>query len=218
MNIKWYGHSAFLITTSQGTRIITDPYQSGAFGGALAYDKITDASDIVVSTHDHDDHNYTNDIKGTFALVNTEGTHTIKDVTIEGIAAFHDQTKGSERGRNVIYIISADDLRLAHLGDLGHTLDAGTIEKMGKIDVLLIPVGGFYTIDATEASTVMDQLRPSITIPMHFKTEKCDFPITPVDTFTAGKQNVEMAGKTSMEFSKASLPPRPVIIVLHHAL
>lgn len=218
MNIKWYGHSAFLLTTSNGTRIIIDPYQSGAFDGALAYGKITEGADIVLSSHDHADHNYTDDISGKYELINTAGKHAVKEVLIEGIPTYHDQTRGSERGNNIIYIIDADELCVAHLGDLGHILDDATIKKMGRIDVLLLPVGGFYTIDAQEASTIMDALKPSITIPMHFKTEKCNFPITPVENFTAGKTRVTAAGKTSVDLSKATMPGNRQIIVLQNEL
>ncbi|MEN6615019.1 MAG: MBL fold metallo-hydrolase [Syntrophorhabdus sp.] len=218
MNIKWYGHSAFLLTTGDSTRIIIDPYQSGAFGGALAYGKIKDSADIVLSSHDHDDHNYVKDITGTFQLINTPGRHTVKNILIEGIPTYHDQTQGSERGRNIIYIIDADEIRVVHLGDLGHVLDEQTVKKIGKIDVLLLPVGGFYTIDAKEASLIVETLRPSITIPMHFKTDKCDFPITPVQNFTTGKAGVTSEGKTSIDLSRGTMPKSPQIIVLEHEL
>ncbi len=218
MNIKWYGHSAFLITTAGGVRIITDPYQSGAFGGALSYGKITDEADIVLSSHAHDDHNYTKDIKGKFTHIKKEGVYEEKGVRIKGIATFHDTSRGGERGENLIFVIEADDMRVAHAGDLGHTLDAATAKEIGKIDILLIPVGGFYTIDAREASTIVDQLGPLVTIPMHFKTEKCDFPITPVEEFTKGKERVRDTGKTEAEFSKGTLPPMGEIILLRYAL
>ena len=218
MNIKWYGHSAFLITTAGGVRIITDPYRSGAFGGALSYGKITDEADIVLSSHNHDDHNYTGDIRGKFTYIGKEGVYEEKKVSIKAIPTFHDTSKGSERGKNLIFVIEADDMRVAHAGDLGHTLDAATVKEIGKIDILLIPVGGFYTIDAKEAVAVVEQLGPLVTIPMHFKTEKCDFPITPVEEFTKNQQRVKDTGKTEAEFSKAALPPQGEVVVLRYAL
>lgn len=218
MKIKWYGHSAFLITTENGTRIILDPYQSGAFGGALAYGKINEAADIVLSSHDHDDHNYVGDITGKFTLINRPGDHREAGIGIQGISTFHDRSGGRERGQNIIYIIEADGMRIAHLGDLGHVLDSVTVEQMGKVDVLLIPVGGFYTIDPEEASRIVNDVKPIASIPMHFKTEKCDFPIVPVEEFTKGKPDVQVAGKTEIELVKSTLASAQGIVVLRHAL
>ncbi len=218
MHIKWYGHSAFLLTTEGGTRIIMDPYQSGAFGGALAYGKITDAADIVLTSHDHDDHNYVKDITGEFTLINKAGDHKEKEVRIQGIPTFHDQSGGSERGTNIIHIIEAEDLRVAHLGDVGHVLDPETVGKLGKIDVLLIPVGGFYTIDAREAWRIVEDVKPAVTVPMHFKTEKCDFPIAPVENFTSDRQGVNDTGKTEIEITRPVLNSLGKVVVLRHAL
>jgi L-ascorbate metabolism protein UlaG (beta-lactamase superfamily) len=143
MKIKWYGHAAFLLTTDAGTRIIIDPYQSGAFDGALSYGKITDEADLVLVSHEHDDHNYTADIKGAFRTVKEEGTFEGKGVSITAISSFHDTSKGAERGENLIFVVEAEGVRVAHLGDLGHELDGQTLGRIGKIDVLLVPVGGF---------------------------------------------------------------------------
>jgi len=218
MKIKWYGHSAFLITTGSGTRIILDPYQSGAFGGALAYGKISEEADVVLSSHDHDDHNYVGDLKGKFKLINTPGDHSEPGVSIEGIPTFHDQSGGSERGLNIIFVIEAEDLRIAHLGDLGHVLDKDAVKKMGRIDVLLAPVGGFYTIDPAEATKIVDDVGPAVTIPMHFKTDKCDFPIAAVEEFTKGKSGVKETGTTEIEVTQSNLGSLGKIVVLRNAL
>ncbi|MDD3844725.1 MAG: MBL fold metallo-hydrolase [Syntrophorhabdaceae bacterium] len=218
MRVKWYGHSAFLITTAKGVKIITDPYQSGAFGGDLRYGKITDEADIVLSSHDHDDHNYTKDIKGHFRYINKAGTYEEKGVRIRAVPSYHDGSRGSQRGSNLIFIIEADDLKVCHAGDLGHTLEAAGVREIGAVDILLLPVGGFFTIDASEATQVVDSLGPRVTIPMHFKTEKCDFPITPVEDFTRGKERVRVAGGTEVEFSKLTLPGEAEIVVLNYAL
>lgn len=218
MKIKWYGHSAFLITTESGTRIILDPYQSGAFGGALAYGKIAEAADIVLSSHDHDDHNYTGDIKGKFTLINTPGEHRGSGVAIQGIPTFHDPSGGKERGLNIIYIVEADGMRIAHLGDLGHVLDDEAVKRMGRIDVLLAPVGGFYTIDPAEATKIVKDVKPAVTIPMHFKTGKCDFPIAPVADFTKGKSSVTEPGVAEIEVTPSNLASLGEIVVLRHAL
>lgn len=218
MKIKWYGHAAFKITTDDGVRVIIDPYQSGAFGGALSYGKITDEADIVLTTHDHDDHNYIKDLKGKFKQLNKEGVYQEKGLRIEAIPCFHDGSKGKERGNNLIFSIEADGLRIVHMGDLGHTLAQEVTKKIGKADVLLLPVGGFYTIDANEASTVMADINPTVTVPMHFRTAKCDFPIAGVESFTAGKKGVKFIDTAEIEITRASLPKDPEIIVLKYAL
>ncbi len=218
MKIKWYGHAAFGITTGKGTRIIIDPYQSGFSGGLLSYGSITDPADIVLTTHDHGDHKYTNDIQGNFRHIGAEGRFELGDVKIRSIASFHDSARGTERGGNLIFVISADELTLVHLGDLGHTLDRDTLGNIGPADILLLPVGGLYTIDAAKATKVMHDIGPKITVPMHYRTEKCGFPISTVDEFTRGKKNVKVPGKSELEITRESLPENPEIIVLKYAL
>ena len=218
MKIKWYGHAAFKITTDGGVRVIIDPYQSGAFGGALSYGKITEETDIVLTSHDHDDHNYTKDIKGTFKHFNKEGVYKEKGLTIEAFPCYHDPSEGKERGNNLVFMIEADGLRLAHMGDLGHTLAQETVKKMGRVDIVLLPVGGFYTIGPDEAGMVMNDIKPKFTIPMHYKTPKCEFPIAGIEAFTAGKKGIKMVNAYEIEVNKDSLPKEPEIIVMHYAL
>jgi L-ascorbate metabolism protein UlaG (beta-lactamase superfamily) len=218
MKIKYYGHSAFMITTDTGVRIITDPYKSGSFGGALSYGKIIDEADIVLASHDHDDHNYTKDINGKFTHITKAGTHNVKGLKIRAIPSHHDTSKGKERGDNLIFVIDADGLTIVHAGDLGHTLEENALMEIGKVDILLIPVGGFYTIDAREAAKVMTGLKPAITIPMHFKTDKCNFPIANVEEFIGNKKGVKRVNSSEIEINKESLPKEHEIIVLEHAL
>ena len=208
MKIKWYGHAAFGITTDQGTKIIIDPYQSGAFGGALAYGKITEEADVVLISHDHDDHNYIKDIKGKFTRISTAGAHEAKGVKITALPTYHDSSKGSERGNNLLFVIEAAGLRVAN----------DVIKDLGPIDVLMLPVGGFYTIDPQEATVVMESVKPAITIPMHFKTPKCDFPIATVDEFTKGKKSVTNVKASEIEATKGKLPKEPSVFVLQYAL
>lgn len=218
MKIKWYGHAAFRITTQSGIRIIVDPYQSGAYGGALSYGRIEDEADIVLTSHDHDDHNYVKDIKGKYELIKSEGQREIRGVKINAIPTFHDPVSGKERGRNLMFLIEADNLRVLHVGDLGHTLSKDKVELLGRVDILLLPVGGYYTIDAKEATKVMESLNPKITIPMHFKTEKCGFPIADVKAFLEGKKNFRIFDESEIEVTEKNLPESPQIYVLRHAL
>jgi L-ascorbate metabolism protein UlaG (beta-lactamase superfamily) len=218
MKITYYGHSAFNIATEKGTRIIIDPYESGAFNGALSYGKINDEADIVITSHSHADHSYTKDIKGKFSLISKQDTYEIKDVKIKTISTYHDNSGGKERGDNLVSVINADSLVLAHLGDLGHSLDYGTLQEMGKVDILLIPIGGSFTLDAALAVKVMNDIKPGITIPMHYKTAKCNFPITPVEDFTKGQNNVHVFKESAIVIKKETLPREREIIVLQHAL
>jgi len=218
MKIKWYGHSAFLITSDQGTKIITDPYEPGAFGGQLSYGKIKDQVDIVLTSHDHADHNYTKDLPGTPHVVKGSGSKTIKGVSMKGVSTYHDSSKGSERGANTIFTLKIDNIQLCHLGDLGHLLSDKELAEIGPVDILLIPVGGFFTIDPKEATRVAEQIKPKILIPMHFKTEKCGFPIASVEDFLKGKINTKRPKASEAAFDKTTLPQQMEIVVLEHAL
>jgi L-ascorbate metabolism protein UlaG (beta-lactamase superfamily) len=218
MKIKWYGHSAFLITSDQGAKIIIDPYEPGAFGGQLSYGKIKDQVDIVLTTHDHADHNYTKDLPGTPQLIKGSGSKTAKGISMKGISTYHDPSQGSERGANTIFTLKIDNIQLCHLGDLGHLLSDKELAEIGPVDILLIPVGGFFTIDPKEATRVAEQIKPKILIPMHFKTAKCGFPIAPVEDFLKGKTNTKRPKASEATFDKATLPQQMEIVVLEHAL
>lgn len=218
MKIMWYGHSAFQVATEDGVRIIIDPYESGAFGGSVGYGKIKDEADIVLISHNHEDHNCTKDIQGKFTQIDKAGQYKEKGVEINAISTFHDKVQGKERGANLIFVISAEDMRVAHLGDLGHTPDRSVLEHMGKIDILLLPVGGFFTIDAKEATEIMNMLKPAITIPMHYKTEKADFPIESLAAFTGDKQNVKELKTSDLRVTKTTLPATSEIVIPRHAL
>ncbi len=218
MKIKWYGQSAFLIVTEKGVRIIIDPYQSGAFGGEIAYGPIQDEADIVLTSHEHADHNYTGDIRGKFLQIRKPGQYSERGVAIRAVPVFHDKVKGKERGENLIFVLSSDNITLAHLGDLGHTLDQNTLQTIGKIEVLCIPVGGFFTINSAEATQVMDDIAPLITIPMHFSTEKIKLPIQPVNGFIEGKNNVVQNNASEFLVTRDTLPKTNQIVVMKHAL
>ena len=217
MKVKYYGHAAFLITSNQGTRIITDPYKPGAFG-AMNYGKIPDEADVVVVSHDHDDHNDSEGLPGNPEVLRTPGKRSFHGIEFNGIATFHDSSSGKERGDNIIFSFTVDGINICHLGDLGHALSQNEVKAIGAVDLLMIPVGGFFTIDSKAASEVAGQLNPSIIIPMHFKTGKCEFPIAPVDEFIKGKANVIAMSSSEVSLDKGGLPKEMEIIVLQHAL
>jgi len=197
MIVKWLGHACFLIISKDGVRIITDPY---AVGGDINYSPIKESADIVVVSHEHADHNNVSAVRGKPEVVQGSGTKTAKGIQFRGIATYHDTSQGKERGRNTVFCFSIDNIKLCHLGDLGHLLSPEQIKEIGDIDMLFIPVGGFYTVDAAEASQVCDQLNPRVIIPMHFKTPKCAYPITGVEDFLKGKKDVRRVDSSEVEF------------------
>lgn len=166
MKIKWFGQSCFLVTAENGTRILMDPYQE-EIGYKLPAELV---AEIVTTSHDHRDHNHVQAVNGEFVHVNTLGTFFIDGIEIKGVETFHDNVSGAKRGKNTLYNFKVDGIHICHCGDLGHMLDTNTIEEIGNVDILLLPVGGAFTIDAIDAVKVMHQLNPIVTIPMHYKT------------------------------------------------
>jgi L-ascorbate metabolism protein UlaG (beta-lactamase superfamily) len=218
VKVKWLGHAAFVITSSDGTRILTDPYKPGGYDGAVGYGPITDPVDVVTVSHDHEDHNDVEGLTGTFEVVKGCGTHQAHGMRFHGFGCHHDGTEGSERGDNTIFVIEADGLRVCHLGDLGHTLSTEDIKEIGAVDVLLVPVGGHFTIDAKEAASVADALAAKIIIPMHFKTDALGFPIAPVDEFLKEMGSYERPETSEVDVTTDLLEQGKRVIVLEHAL
>jgi len=218
MRIKWLGHSAFLLTASDGTRIITDPYVSGSFDGNIKYGSIREAADAVTVSHHHQDHDGVSGLPGKPNVFEGEGSSEAGSVSITGIETFHDDNKGARRGRNTVFVFEAEGLRVCHCGDLGHVLTPQQAAAIGRVDVLLVPVGGTFTVDAAGARKVAAQLAARVTIPMHYKTDKLGFSITGVGEFTRGQANVRRLGQAEVELSTAKLPVAPEVWVLEHAL
>jgi L-ascorbate metabolism protein UlaG (beta-lactamase superfamily) len=166
MDITYLGHSSFKLRGRDAT-LVTDPFDPEMVG--IKYPKVE--ADIVTVSHDHPDHNFVSKISGAGMVVRGAGEYEIKGVSIIGIPTFHDDEGGKLRGKNIIYIIEMDNIRIAHLGDLGYKLGEKMIEQMGDLDVLFIPVGGVYTITPKIAADIVRDLEPAITIPMHYKSE-----------------------------------------------
>ena len=213
MKIKWLGHATFLITSESGIKIMTDPY---APAEKLHYGEIKESADIVTVSHEHSDHNNAAAVRGNPKIV--KGTTKVKGIEFIGIPTYHDEAQGKKRGTNTIFCFEVDGVKVCHLGDLGHQLTDKQVAEVGKVDILLVPVGGFYTIDATVASQVCEQLKPRVIIPMHFKTSKCDFPISGVDEFLRGKKDISRLDASEVDFKSGELPANTQIIVLKPAL
>jgi L-ascorbate metabolism protein UlaG (beta-lactamase superfamily) len=215
MKVKWLGHACFLITFRDGLRVITDPY---AVGGGINYSPIKETADVVVVSHDHGDHSNVSTVQGKPEVVKGGGKKTAKGIQFRGVATSHDASQGQQRGLNTVFCFTIDDIKLCHLGDLGHVLSPGQVTEIGAVDILFVPVGGFFTIDAPVASQVCDQLKPKIIIPMHFKTPKCAYPIAGVEDFLKGKKNVRKVGGSEVEFEREKLPTATEIVLLQPAL
>ncbi len=215
MKVKWLGHACFLISSRGGLRVITDPY---AVGGGIDYSPIKETADVVVVSHDHGDHNNISAVQGKPEVVRGSGTKTAKGIRLRGVATSHDASQGQQRGSNTVFCFTIDGLNLCHLGDLGHVLSPRQVTEIGAVDILFVPVGGFFTMDATVANQVCDQLKPRVAIPMHFKTPKCAYPIAGVDDFLKGKEGVRKLVGSEVEFEREDLPTNAEIVLLQPAL
>lgn len=211
MKVKWLGHASFLITAEDGTRIITDPYVAGS---GLSYGEIKESADIVTLSHDHFDHNNVASVGGNPEVVKDAAPTEIKGIKFSGVETFHDTSEGKERGNNIIFSMDVDGVRVCHSGDLGHPLTDEQVAGIGRVDVLLIPVGGFFTVDAKVATDVCNRLDPKVVVPMHFQNDRCQFPIAGVEDFLQGKQSVTRSDSSEAEFKAGALPAATEIVVL----
>jgi L-ascorbate metabolism protein UlaG (beta-lactamase superfamily) len=215
MKVKWLGHACFLITSKDGLKVLTDPY---AVGGGINYAPIKETADIVLVSHGHDDHSNVSAVQGKPEVIKGDGIKTIKGIQFKGVTAYHDEAQGGQRGSNTIFCFTLDGIKLCHLGDLGHILSPDQVNEIDAVDILFIPVGGFFTIDAPAASRVCDQLKPKVVIPMHFKTSKCAYPIAGVEDFIKGKKNVKRVEDSEVDFEQEKLPATTEIVLLRPAM
>jgi L-ascorbate metabolism protein UlaG (beta-lactamase superfamily) len=215
VRVLWHGHSCFELRGKSVT-IVTDPFKVVGIPEPKA------AADIVLVSHGHRDHNNVRPVLGKDGRVleSFVGSEEVRGVTIKGVAAFHDNSMGSRRGKNSIYTFGLDGVQFCHLGDLGHELASSTVDNLGKIDVLFVPIGGFFTIGPETATKVCDQLKPKITVPMHYRMPglRARFSMfgffKPVDDFLKGKNNVERIKGASFDIEENELPKEAKIIVL----
>ena len=164
MDIVYLGHSSFRIKGKNAV-VVTDPFDPKMVG--LKYSGVE--GDIVTVSHNHNDHNQTSLVKNVKKVVVGPGEYEIMGVSILGFASYHDGAKGEKRGPNTIYVFEMDDLRICHLGDLGHELSEDLVEALGDIDILFVPVGGEFTIGPEGAVKVVQAVEPTLTIPMHYQ-------------------------------------------------
>ncbi len=214
MEITYLGHAAFRIKGKTAT-VVTDPYAPDIVG--LKFPKHITA-DIVTVSHNHPDHNATREIEGAAYIVNGSGEYEIKGVGIIGLPTFHDEEKGAKRGKNTIYRIEMDGLSIVHLGDLGHTLSAEEVDSLDGVDILMIPVGGFYTIDPAKAVSVINEIEPSIVLPMHYGRKelqgKVPGNLATLEAFLKEIGKEDVVPQSKLTVTKDKLPEQMQVVIL----
>ncbi|MBU0722030.1 MBL fold metallo-hydrolase [Patescibacteria group bacterium] len=211
MYITWLGQSCFKLQDKigqDGVILVTDPYDNDT---GLKMPRFE--ADIVTVSHDHHDHNNTGAIRNNPFIINTAGEYEIKGIFVEGVESAHDEKNGAERGKNIIYRIEIEDISITHLGDLGHILDTKQLEKLEGTDILLIPVGGKYTINATMAVEIISQIEPRIVIPMHYKLPGLKLDIDGVEKFIK-ELGIQPRHEEKLKISKKDLPQEDMELVV----
>jgi L-ascorbate metabolism protein UlaG (beta-lactamase superfamily) len=214
VRVLWHGHSCFELQGKSVT-VVTDPFRGVGIPEPKA------AADIVLVSHGHRDHNNVKPVLGRDGQVleSFVGSKEVRGVTIKGVAAFHNNANGSRRGKNSIYTFGIDGVQFCHLGDLGHELSSSTVDDLGKVHALFVPVGGFFTIGPETATKVCDQLKPKIIMPMHYRMPGLRARVMfgflkTVNDFLQGKNNVERIKGASVSIEENELPKETKIIVL----
>ncbi len=202
MNIQYYGHSCFKITTRPEGRgqeevsLFLDPFEK-----KIGLRPPQGQADLVLITHHHYDHNNAGAIKGNPTIIDIPGEYSVKGINIIGLESFHDSASGTERGRNTIYLIESEDMKICHLGDLGEGLSEKQLEEIDGLDVLMIPIGGKCTINSKQAIEIIQKIEPKIIIPMHYKIKGTTIDIDDEKNFCAeiGKCSKEKPFKINLK-------------------
>ena len=221
--LNWLGHSYFMLTTTAGTRVAFDPHAISEYGSPML------APDIAVITHPHNDHNRTEVFTNAdskelkvFQGVVVKGKkddwakidETFKNIKFRTVGLYHDKEEGKKRGKNSAFIVEADGLKFCHLGDLGHDLDDEMVKAIGPVDVLMIPVGGIYTINGEEAKKAVAQLKPRLfVLPMHYAT-KVYTEVLPPDEFLDGQKYVRKLDGNRLDIPLDLKPDHPTVVML----
>jgi L-ascorbate metabolism protein UlaG (beta-lactamase superfamily) len=209
VDITWYGHSCFRLR-GRSVAVVTDPYPP-SLGPKLKLE-----ADIVTVSHPHDNHSHVPGVGKNPFVVQGPGEYEVSGVTILGVPTFHDQQNGAERGRNTIYLIDVDDVKVCHLGDVGHALDASQLERLGNIDVLLVPVGGGASLDAAKGAEVVRQVEPRYVLPMHYAVPGVKLELQPVERFLQemGVAEAEPQPKLTVHASSSGGEGETKVVVL----
>ncbi|MBO7156567.1 MAG: MBL fold metallo-hydrolase [Clostridia bacterium] len=200
MKIEWLGHASFKLTESTGITIVTDPYEEDKVG--VKFPKVSSA--VVTVSHDHFDHNCVSAVEDVTTVINSTGSYDLDGVDIYGFKSYHDEKKGALRGKNIVFRFRMDGVEVCHLGDIGEPLSPMLAELIGSINILLIPVGGKYTINAEQAKEYVDLLMPDVVIPMHYMCDGYKTEVDELDDFLDlfSDKDIEYADVTELEFDR----------------
>lgn len=212
MKIEWLGHSCFKLTESTGTTIVTDPFDKEIVG----FDMTKTTADVVTCSHQHKDHNAIVRIDGEPLVLSECGFWEVKGVDISSVLSYHDDRLGKKRGENKIFKFRMDGVDLCHMGDIGEDCTVRLADGIGSVNVLMIPVGGNYTIDAKQAKKYVDIMMPDVVIPMHFKTSKSAVDIEKLDEFIDlfdEEQIIRINGQ-SIEFDRAHFDSDSTVVIV----
>ena len=207
MEITWYGRACFRLRGRDATAI-TDPCPPSTGFVAGKHDV-----ELLTLSHDHPDHSYTRSITSRMTLTRP-GEYEVRDLLVTGVRSFHDGSGGAERGSNTIFNIEVDGVHICHLGDLGHLLTEEQLTEIGHVDVLLVPVGGRYTITPTEAAEVVTQVGAKLVIPMHFATDGASTDLNGPDEFLREMAVAEATRQPKAVVTHSSLPDEMQVVVL----
>jgi len=210
MDIFWLGYSCFRIKGKEAT-IVTDPYNK-----VIGYTLGRLSAEIVTVSHDHAGHNNVAAVSGQPRVIDGPGEYEIADVFLTGISSYHDAEKGKKLGKNTIYTVELDDMILCHLGDLGDAPTPAQVEALGRVDILLAPVGGNCTINAAKAAETVSLLEPKVVIPMHFSTEGLAKELDPLDKFLKEMGLKQAVPQPKATLNKSGLPQETQVVVLEH--
>lgn len=209
LQIRWHGHSCFEIL-HENNIIITDPHD----GKSIGIPTPSVHGDLILVSHDHYDHNSVKTVEKDQSKIITDGRkRTIGEIQLKGFQTYHDESQGAKRGENTAYKFIIEGITFLHLGDLGHIPNEETIQQIGEVDILFIPVGGTYTIDADQAWGLVQKIKPKITIPMHYKIEGLSLPIAPLDEFLQLANFPVIKVGNEIDIEKEEVPADPEIWV-----
>jgi len=210
MEIVWLGHSCFRIRGKEAT-IVTDPFDK-----TLGYPVRKPTASIVTVSHNHPQHSFVDGVAGDPRVVSRPGEYDIANVFINGITTFHDNEKGAVRGKNTVFFMEIDEVKVCHLGDLGHVPTTEQIEQMSGVDILMVPVGGVSTINAAAAAETIGLLEPKLVIPMHYKTEVVKMELEPLEHFIKVMGLKEVVSQPKLNITKSNLPLEIKVLVLDY--
>lgn len=210
MILKYYGHAFFTMTLENGNVIAFDPY-----GDFYDYPRRSVKADVCLMSHHHHDHDGISSLQPGAVCIDQPGTHKpAEGLTVRGVSTWHDEAKGTKRGANVFFVVESEGLRVGHAGDLGHLPDAKQLAQIGHLDVLMLPVGGYYTIDSAKAVEVCRLLSPTVVIPMHYRTHyDMEMPISGVDEFLS-RVKAQDTQMPLIRLAKADVNERPAVVTL----